>query len=266
MDKIYQDIRRQARSIAARFPSPAFYRECAAACADSRDFFVRDPLVREIRELLMERIDNDFGHGADHLEKVAVDAGALILVEGRAAGYPCDRMDRRLQVAQCAGLLHDIRRKEKQHALRSAEYAQAFLADYPFSFSEVEEIADAIRNHEAFQEEVAAPSGEGALLSDCLYDADKFRWGPDNFTATIWEMVSFSKTPLSKFMTHYPRGMKMISSIKSTFRSATGRLYGPQFIETGIAIGEELKAFIDRTYSGQLEAGGASPSRDSQAG
>ena len=85
------------------------------------------------------------------------------------------------------------------------------------------------------------------------------------FTATIWEMVSFSRIPLSKFMEHYPRGMKMLSRIKSTFRTPTGRLYGPQFIEIGIAIGEELKAFIGRTYARQLE-GGASKVRDSQAG
>ena len=75
------------------------------------------------------------------------------------------------------------------------------------------------------------------MLSDCLYDADKFRWGPDNFTHTIWDMVGFINPPLKTFVSHYPKGMALLKKIRGTFRSRTGRRYGPQFIDVGIAIG-----------------------------
>jgi len=56
-------------------------------------------------------------------------------------------------------------------------------------------IADAIRNHEAFKETLEAADKEGRLVSDALYDADKFRWGPENFTTTLWTIVTANDTP-----------------------------------------------------------------------
>ena len=84
------------------------------------------------------------------------------------------------------------------------------------------------------------PNLQGRIISNCLYDADKFRWGPDNFAHTIWDMVGFFNPPLKAFIFRYPKGMTLLKKIRGTFRSGSGKQYGPQFIDMGIAIGEEL--------------------------
>ena len=89
-------------------------------------------------------------------------------------------------------------------------------------------------------------------LSDCLYDAEKFRWGPDNFTDTVWDMVAVHNPPLSDFIKYYPRGMRGIEKIKTTFRTATGKIYGPQFIELGITIGNMLYRTILDEFDSDL--------------
>ncbi|MHB8830308.1 MAG: hypothetical protein ACYC6Q_12385, partial [Syntrophales bacterium] len=77
-----------------------------------------------------------------------------------------------------------------------------------------------------------------------LYDADKFRWGPDNFTETIWAMTAPRAIPLSKLMPRFPTGMQGVEKIKESFRTATGRRYGPDFIERGLEIGRRLYALL----------------------
>jgi hypothetical protein len=57
-------------------------------------------------------------------------------------------------------------------------------------------------------------------------------------------MVGFLNPSLSAFVDHYPKGMALLKKIRNTFRSPTGRLYGPQFIDMGLAIGEELYQVI----------------------
>ena len=94
-------------------------------------------------------------------------------------------------------------------------------------------ICQAIRNHEAFKYNEGSDLKEDSLVSNCLYDGDKFRWGPDNFTDTIWDMVSFFKTPISKFIAHYPQGMEGLVKIKQTFRTDTGKKYGPSLLIQG---------------------------------
>jgi len=179
-----------------------------------------------------------------HAVKVTLDAGAIILIENNnllnQREMAREFLMRRVLTAQCAGLLHDIKRKEENHAVAGAAYAREILKNYQLFAYEREDICQAIRNHEAFKDTVSVNTPEGQLISDSLYDADKFRWGPDNFTDTIWHMVSYSKTPLLKFMEFYPKGMQMLENAKSSFRSDTGKKYGPRFIDLGLAIGEEL--------------------------
>ena len=57
-------------------------------------------------------------------------------------------------------------------------------------------------------------------------------------------MVSFLNPPLKTFIAHYPKGMEGLEKIKKTFRTQAGQQYGPQFIDIGIAIGEELYRVI----------------------
>jgi hypothetical protein len=248
MDPIYTLIRNRARQIVSRFPIPDFYVDFSQDHHRSRQLVDTNPLIADLKIIVAEQIENDFGHGMEHAIKVTTDAGALMMIEGRNAGYDKRFQTRRVLLVQCAGLLHDIKRKHENHAIRGAESARKILKSFPFLPSEIEDICQAIRNHEAFKSTVPINTPEGNLVSDCLYDADKFRWGPDNFYYTVWDMVSFFNTPLSKFTELYPKGMKGLAEIKNTFRSKTGKTYGPQFIDIGLAIGEELFEVIQNEF------------------
>jgi hypothetical protein len=241
---LYARLRDRARQIASRYPPADFYREHTAAVEASRTLFESDALVVDLRQTVCARLEDDFGHGMLHAAKVALDAGALMHIEGRAAGYSGGYLARRIGIAHCAGLLHDIQRKQSNHAEQGACRARELLAAYPLAGEEIEDVCIAIRNHEAFKNTVGVNTREGALVSGCLYDADKFRWGPDNFTDTLWDMLAFTRPAPADFIRHYPAGMASLARIKSTFRTPTGRVYGPGFIDLGIAIGEELYQVI----------------------
>lgn len=252
MQPIYARLRKRARQIVSSFPSPDFYRDHSGAYEFSRKFFKNDPVIGELCRFVTNNLDDDFGHGLQHAIKVTVDAGALMCIEGQAAGYSKPILRRRLSIVQCAGLLHDIKRKKKDHSKRGAELARKILGNYQLFSEEIEDVCRAIHNHEAFKGGIFISTPEGALVSDCLYDADKFRWGPDNFTDTLWDMVSFYNTPLSKFMARYPQGMEGLEKIKATFRTDTGKKYGPQFIDLGLAIGQTLYDVIQTEFSEYL--------------
>jgi hypothetical protein len=65
-------------------------------------------------------------------------------------------------------------------------------------------------------------------------------------------MISVYNPPLDKFMARYPEGMAGLENIKTTFRSATGKKYGPQFINLGLAIGRRLHDVILSEFSDYL--------------
>jgi hypothetical protein len=244
MDAVYLEIRAIARRIVAGHPRPDLYIDHAADLDASLNFYESDGTITRLRGEMRAYLENDFGHGMGHSEKVAIDAGALVIIESRLAGCSETLIGRNLLMAQCAGLLHDICRKENAHAEKGAAKAGGILKGFPLPPEEAEAVCTAIRNHEAFTSLEALPADPAGLISDCLYDADKFRWGPDNFSHTIWDMVNFVRLPLERFLDHYPKGMALLKKIRGTFRSRTGRRYGPQFIDTGIAIGEELYQII----------------------
>jgi hypothetical protein len=251
MQSIYRDIQQKALEIASGFPLPVFYREHRPACDVSRGFFETDAVVSKLRLFVADHIENDFGHGMNHVLKVTIDAGALILIEGQNRGYAPECINRLVLIVQCAGLLHDIKRKHKNHAVEGGKFAEELLRSYPLTADEINDIRLSIRNHEAFKEVEIMDTPEGTLVSDCLYDADKFRWGPDNFTETVWDMLAFSETAIDRFVDHYPRSVEGLSRIKSTFRTPTGKKYGPQFIDLGISIGQVIYVWLKKTYGKQ---------------
>ncbi len=244
MDCLYENIRARAHAVAQRFPEPAFYRDFAESVGLSADMLEGDPVPRELYGHVARRLENDFGHGLDHVTKVTLDAGALAHIETQKAGLDPASTRRWMALAQCAGLLHDINRKEKDHAARGAETAREVLPAFDLTPREIQDVCRAIRNHEAFRTPAPADGERGQALSDCLYDADKFRWGPDNFTDTVWIMACYFKVPLGEFMRRYPEGMAGVARIRDTFRSETGREYGPQFIDLGLAMGREIHGMI----------------------
>ncbi|MGD2037877.1 MAG: hypothetical protein PVH28_08340 [Desulfobacterales bacterium] len=252
MQPIYHQIRQRARQIILRYPAPDFYRDHSQACEASRQFFDGDHVIKKLHAYVAATLEDDFGHGLVHAVKVSHDAGTLMVIEARKCGYDEDSLSRLVCLVQAAGLLHDIKRKKKDHAYHSAVHAKKLLKKYPFSAQEIKDICTAIQNHEAFKDPVKTNAPEGELISDCLYDADKFRWGPDNFHDTLWDMVSYFNPPLAKFIDGYTQGMEKLATIKTTFRTATGKKYGPQFIDLGLAIGEELFGVIKSEFSGYL--------------
>jgi len=101
-------------------------------------------------------------------------------------------------------------------------------------------ITTAIRNHEAFKGILESENQIAKLISDSLYDADKFRWGPDNFTTTIWLILDSTKTPIDVLCRDFTENLRYIEKIKATFRTETGKKYGPEFIDMGIMIGNVI--------------------------
>lgn len=245
MTSIYRSIQQRAREIVARFPRPRFYDDCDWAVQASQRIFDTHPRIKDIHRIAARHLKDDFGHGLRHAVKVTLDAGALVLAEYRDSGLERRAVNQQVLLVQSAGLLHDIKRTHKNHALRGAESARALLAPFPFTPAEVETICRAIENHTAFKSQQQPPrAAPRCLISDCLYDADKFRWGPDNFTDTVWEMITSADLPLDEFIRRYPRGMEGIARIGKTFRSRTGREYGPGFIKLGLSIGDEIYHMI----------------------
>jgi hypothetical protein len=49
--------------------------------------------------------------------------------------------------------------------------------------------------------------------------------------------------------------MEGIAEIKDTFRSETGRVYGPEFIDLGLKIGEKIYQFLKERFSEELARG-----------
>jgi len=246
----YADIRRCARRIAARFPIPEFYVDFSMEFAFSQRFFELDPIVRAMRRIAVRELEDDLGHGLLHADKVSLDAGTLAIIESRRAGLPLRCIRKRLRLAQTAGLLHDVRRKAADHALAGSEHAQKLLVNSAlFTPSDIGAVCGAILNHEAFKRHIPITGLKGRMISDCLYDADKFRWGYDNFTDTVWTMVSYLRVPLQDFIGRYPQGMARIADIKKTFRTETGKDYGPRFIDMGLAVGRLLYETLQRDFA-----------------
>ncbi len=172
---------------------------------------------------------------------------------------PADRVLRLVALAHVAGVLHDIKREEKDHARKGAEEAERILRDFDLSEAERFAIASAIENHEAFRPVPPLDDPAWQLLSDALYDADKFRWGPDNFSEMLWDMVSRRDVPLSKVLGRFLKGMEGVERIRETFRSETGRHYGPDFIDRGMEIGRRLYAELTAVKADRLQPTAAQP-------
>lgn len=248
MQGIYDEIRELARAIVRTAPVPSFYRECGLFLETSMRFYEEDPGVTRIRDAVLLLLAEDWGHGMGHSRKVALEAGALVLMEAGDRGVTREGQVHLLRLAQCAGLLHDICRKERDHAEKGASLARTLMKEEGFFGKDAESVCEAIRRHEAFRVYPEALGEEGELLSACLYDADKFRWGPDNFTHTVWAMLEAGRIPPGLFLKRYPEGIAGIARIRDTFRSRSGRRFGPEFIDIGMGIAARVYVAILERY------------------
>ncbi len=236
---LYQTLRETAHRVAGTLPKPAFYESYKAVIRRADETLATDETICRCRTYLDES-QLECAHGLYHCEAVARDAGAIVLIEARERGVDPSRIESLFTSSIIAGLLHDIKRKEQDHAVRGSMEAERILTALGMSLRERQYIADAIRNHEAFQETFDRDDAAGRLVSDALYDADKFRWGPENFTTTLWLMVDARNTPPEALHRMFREKMKGIEKIKDTFRTETGKRYGPEFIDLGITIGNAI--------------------------
>jgi hypothetical protein len=253
MKDTYEEMIAASRDIAASFPQPRFYVCCREPLHHSRSLFDEDPQVMKCRTFVRNEVKEDLGHGIDHSEKVALEAGALAYIEGKKLSLEESLRREACLLAQIAGLLHDLRRNEKDHARAGASAASRMLKELFIFPKKGAYVVQAIANHEAFVEPKKIDSPVGQMISDALYDADKFRWGPDNFTQTLWQMLRSSRAPIAPLIRRFPKGMDGISAIKETFRTETGKIYGPEFIEVGLKIGEKLYQFLQERFSEELQ-------------
>ncbi|MEW6001886.1 MAG: hypothetical protein AB1638_04485 [Nitrospirota bacterium] len=236
---LYSRLRKIALEEAKILGIPSFYRHYKKEREVSRQSLKTNDLLKKCLSYLDGFVMNS-GHGLSHADAVALDAGTIIQVEGRMQNRE-SRLIRELMVyVQVAGLLHDIKRKEKNHSVAGSDEARRILRDFQIEERYKRYIVSAIRNHEAFKEEVESKDEIAKLISDSLYDADKFRWGPDNFTTTLWLMLDSMDLPIEILHRNFMGNIEYIESIKATFRTGTGKTYGPEIIDRGISIGKAI--------------------------
>lgn len=241
-DYNYEEARNVCEKIAASFDLPRFYREKACEVEQSRRLYEHHPDVQTCISILQEK--ESYGHGLSHARKVAIDSGAIILIEGNN-GATESSIHRRVLLAHLAGVLHDIKRSSPNHAREGAKEADTILKNFDLDKAERKAISHAIENHEAFHPHHPLDTVSDQLLSDALYDADKFRWGPDNFTEMIWDIIIPRKIPLSTVLDRFSAGLEGIEKIRNTFRTVTGQEYGPDFIDIGLEIGKQLYSALN---------------------
>ncbi len=233
-ESIYPALKEKTAEFARRIGPPSFYaryrEEVEIAAASLRE----NALLRKCRSYIDES-KLHHAHGMAHGEKVAVEAGAILRIECAAMG--CAEADGLMLCAQVAGLFHDIKRREDDHTIKGAAEVERILRDFDMDPAFKRYIAAAIRNHEAFKEVLDSEDGQARLVSNALYDADKFRWGPDNFTTTLWLILDHARTPAEELFRVFRNKLEGIRRIRETFRSGTGKRHGPEFIDLGIEIG-----------------------------
>ena len=235
----YQKLRETAHARARTLPVPVFYGLHEREIRRADEMLAAHELIKKCRACL-DASQLECAHGICHCEAVARDAGAIVLIEGQRQDINRSAIEPLFIAAIIAGLLHDIKRREDDHALQGSIEAGKILSVLGVDERSRTFITYAIRNHEAFKATCDLDDKEGCMVSDALYDADKFRWGPENFTTTLWLMVTAHNTPLEALHRTFQEKMKGIEKIKETFRTGTGKQYGPEFIDQGITIGKVI--------------------------
>lgn len=254
MNETARRLQREAERIASRHALPEFYTRFRAAISLSRKLFFGSPLTVRLRKEVEPSLHDDLGHGLYHSSRVSVETATLIFIELESSHLTPKHLKRLMMLGHMAGLLHDICRSEPNHAEAGSIEAVKILKHYPLSEREVIHIGTAIRNHEAFLVPSPCKPQWSQLISDCLYDADKFRWGPDTFTHTLWHMMDHQGLSIQQIIEKFPWGMSGILRIADTFRTVTGRLYGPEVIQSGVEIGKEIYRFLLHQYKEETNA------------
>ncbi|EPR37574.1 hypothetical protein dsx2_0920 [Desulfovibrio sp. X2] len=239
--KQFRDV---AARLAAPLPRPAFYTGYAMELEGARTAFFEEPLLRRLRDDSLTFLYDDFGFGIEHSKTVAVEAAAIVAAETASHGREESR--RMVLMALLAGLLHDATRLEQDAAARAADLSLSVLASYALADEEREMIAGAIAAHETPTGWTPPADPRAALLAGALYDADKFRYGPDVYVTSLWEHCDYEELPLSDAPHCLALAEKRIPALRGTFRTNPGRLHGESFL----AVGQRLLPVL----AGELES------------
>lgn len=238
-EPIYPKLKEKATAVARQIGPPSFYRAHKKELKRSLRSFSGSRVIHRCRSFIDESKLHP-AHGIQHGEMVAIEAGAILQIESALGSGLLEKREELVLCVQIAGLFHDIKRNEEDHTSKGGKEAEKILEDFDLDARYKRYIAAAIRNHEAFKEVLASEDEEAKLVSDSLYDADKFRWGPDNFTTTLWLIMESSGIPADTLYRNFLEKMKGVGRIKETFRTETGRRFGPEFIDLGMEIGNEI--------------------------
>ncbi|MCE5336176.1 MAG: hypothetical protein LLG06_16465 [Desulfobacteraceae bacterium] len=248
MQDAIRKLQREAERIASKHPLPEFYTRFKAQAALARRLFYSHPGVVRLRQAVEPLFHEELGHGLYHSSRVSIDCAALLCIETDSDRMKPIAVERLMTIGIYSGLLHDICRDTENHAEIGATEAERILCDFHISKNEIACICNAIRNHEAFLPPKPTSRRWMQLASDCLYDADKFRWGADTFTHTLWHMVDHKGLSPHDLLASFPWGMSGTLRIKETFRTQTGRQYGPEIIDTGVEIGKEIYRHLLKNF------------------
>ena len=216
--------------------SITFYRDFQKFYNASKTFFFTNPLVNRCKRDVLAYLCEDDDHCIQHAKQVAIDAGTLMLVEGR--GWDPAQIRQWSLLAQIAGLLHDIHAPQSDHARTGAHVARTIIASYPLEEEEQQAIVFAVRYHE---NPLATPRTPCIChwVSNALHDADKFHWSLDSRPLPLEETMRENRPENARDTGDKASAdTETIQAMTATFRTLTGQQYGPQFINAGLATGE----------------------------
>lgn len=238
----YLIYKNKAKEIYLSMEPPFFYKIFKTELKNAKRKAALSSAVAHAKSIIKKRAAV-LGHGFDHAEKVAIESAAIVYAECADAR----RVESIVEATMIAGFLHDIRRDEADHPKKGAQEARIHMEGI-LDDRLREMVVFAIQNHEAFKESLTVDDEDFMMCSNALYDADKFRWGPDNFLYTIWDMAECLNVEISTLMNRYQKGIEGIAKIKNTFRTRTGKTFGPDFIEAGLEIGKKLYEFYIKNH------------------
>jgi hypothetical protein len=242
MDVRILDLKRRARELAAVRPQSAFCLDCAEELAHAGSMFFDHPLMQRLQADALGFLNEACGLGVEHGKRVAVDAAAIVLAE------PTDFSDeerRRLALlAEMAGLLHDALRHEEDHAEKGADLCLRILRGYALSPEERLWIAQAVALHESPLPLAELGPQEVRLLAGAVHDADRFRFGPDIFATTLWELCECDEWTLEDIAKKFPEGPALAARLKDTFRTVQGASYGPALLAEGLTLAVEHQRML----------------------
>lgn len=236
MDVRILEIKRRARDLVAARPLPAFCLDCAEELGHASSLFFDHPLMLRLQADALGFLNEACGLGVEHGKRVAIDAAAIVLAE--PSDLSADERRRLSLLAEMAGLLHDALRFEDDHAEKGADLCMRILRGYALEPEERLWIAQAVALHESpLPMADTGPLG-ARLLAGALHDADRFRFGPDIFSATLWELCDCDEWPLEDIARKFPEGPAMAARLKDSFRTVQGASYGPALLAEGLALAE----------------------------